>query len=273
MNSSRPIIGISMGDQAGIGPEVAVKALSQSNIYEVCRPVVVGEAKTMAGASKIADMNLSLNTCPEISAAKFQCGTIDVLDLQNVNLKELRLGKISAQAGRAAFEAVRKVIELALEKKIDATVTGPINKESINLAGYHFAGHTEIYAHYTHTQDYAMLLVNGNLRVIHVSTHVALHQACDLVKKERIIKVIELLNETCKKFGIKKPRIGVAGLNPHASDGGLFGAEEWEEILPAIQQAKILGFEVAAIELAAFRHREKDILRKWTFDLKSQNFC
>ena len=103
MNSSRPIIGISMGDPAGIGPEVAVKALSQSNIYEVCRPVVVGEAKNMAGASKIADMNLSLNTCPEISAAKFQCGTIDVLDLQNVNLKELRLGKISAQAGRAAF--------------------------------------------------------------------------------------------------------------------------------------------------------------------------
>ena len=241
---NKPIIGITMGDPAGIGPEVAAKALASADIYKISRPLIFGDAKIIADAAKIANIDFSINPVEKISAAKFTVGTIDVFDLKNVDLEKIEFGQISAMAGNASFEAILKVIELALEKKLDATVTGPINKESINLAGHHFPGHTEIYARYTNTQDFAMLLIYENLRVIHVSTHVPLKRACELVKKDRIVKVIQLLNNACIKFGIESPRIGVAGLNPHASDGGLFGSEERDEILPAIKQAKASGFNV-----------------------------
>ena len=244
MNMNKPIIGITMGDPAGIGPEVAAKALSDHDIYKISRPLIIGDSSTMINAAKIAKLDLTINPIKQISEAQFSYGSIDVFDLKNVDEHEVEFGKISAMAGNAAFEAVREVIELALEKKIAATVTAPINKESINLAGHHFPGHTEIYARYTNTRDFAMLLVYENFRVIHVSTHVALKRACELVKKDRIVKVIRLLNAVCVKFGIESPRIGVAGFNPHASDGGLFGTEERNEIIPAINQAKELGFEV-----------------------------
>jgi len=227
-----------MGDPAGIGPEVATKTLDRKEIYDICRPVVIGDANAMQQAVDIAKVKLNVRSVSEIAEAKFEFGTMDVFDLKNVDLNQLEHGKISAMAGEAAFQAVKKVIELALEKKIDATVTGPIHKEAINLAGHHFAGHTEIYAHFTNTKDYAMLLVSENLRVIHVSTHVPVRQACDLVKKERILKVIHLLYDALIKFGFEYPRIGVAGLNPHASDGGLFGWEEKNEIIPAIKEAQ-----------------------------------
>ena len=147
-------------------------------------------------------------------------------------------------AGNAAFEAVKKVIQFAMEKKIDATVTGPINKEAIHAAGHFFSGHTEIYAHYTGTKKYAMMLIEGNLRVVHVTTHVSMRQACDLIKKDRVMDVIQLADNACRKLGILNPKIGVAGLNPHASDGGLFGREEEKEITPAIREAKRNGIDV-----------------------------
>lgn len=244
MKNPKPIIGITMGDPAGIGPEVAAKALAREKIYDICRPIIIGDAEVMRQAIDIAKVKLSVRSVSEIAQAQFEFGTMDVFDLKNVDLKQIEHGKISAMAGNAAFEAVKKVIELALEKKIDATVTGPIHKEAINLAGHHFAGHTEIYAHYTNTKDFAMLLVSENLRVIHVSTHVPVRQACDLVKKERILKVIHLLHDALIKFGLENPRIGVAGLNPHASDGGLFGWEEEHEIIPAIQEAQQSGIQI-----------------------------
>ncbi len=240
----RPIIGITMGDPAGIGPEVAAKTLDKKEIYEICQPIIIGDAEVMRQATHIAKLNLQVRPVSEVADAKFEFGTMDVFDLKNVDMNQLEHGKISAMAGNAAFEAVKKVIELATEKIIDATVTGPIHKESLNLAGHHFAGHTEIYAHFTNTRDYAMLLVSENLRVIHVSTHVPVRQACDLVKKERILKVIHLLHDALKKFGFDNPRIGVAGLNPHASDGGLFGWEEENEIIPAIHEAQKSGIQI-----------------------------
>jgi len=244
MIKSKPIIGITMGDPAGIGPEVAAKTLARKEIYDICRPVIIGDTNAMRQAIQIAKVKLKARSISEIAEAKFEFGTMDVFDLKNVDMSQLEHSKISAMAGEAAFQAVKKVIELALEKKIAATVTGPIHKESINLAGHHFAGHTEIYAHFTNTKDYAMLLVSENLRVIHVSTHVPVRQACDLVKKERILKVIHLLHNALKQFGFQSPRIGVAGLNPHASDGGLFGWEEENEIIPAIQEAQALGIQI-----------------------------
>ncbi|UCE05470.1 MAG: 4-hydroxythreonine-4-phosphate dehydrogenase PdxA [bacterium] len=244
MKLVKPIIGITMGDPAGIGPEIVAKVMENKEVYNICNQIIVGDASAMKQAIHIAGVDLDVRPILEVTDAKFEYGTIDVFDLKNVEMDQLEHGKISAMAGNAAFEAVKKVIELAMEKKIDATVTGPINKEAINLAGHHFSGHTEIYAHFTNTRDFAMLLVSGNLRVIHVSTHVSLRKACDLVKKDRVLKVILLLNDACQQFGIEIPRIGVAGLNPHASDGGLFGWEEEREIIPAIEQARAKGLNV-----------------------------
>lgn len=230
-----------MGDPAGIGPEIIIKALDNPEVYARCRPVVVGDASTIRQAAGLLNRNIRVHAIETIADAAFRNGTIDVYDLKNVEAKELTAGRVSAMAGNAAFQAVRKVIDLALSGAVDATVTAPINKESINRAGHHYAGHTEIYAHFTGTEKYAMLLVEEALRVIHVSTHVPLRQACDLVKKERIVDVTRLLHDACVQFGIARPRIGIAGLNPHASDGGLFGDEDAREIAPAVAAASGLG--------------------------------
>ncbi|ARN56728.1 4-hydroxythreonine-4-phosphate dehydrogenase PdxA [Sedimentisphaera salicampi] len=237
-SSTKPILGITMGDPAGIGPEVIAKASAQQSVYELARPIVVGDAAVIREAVKIANVDTAVNPVGKVSEARFEFGAVDVLDLKNVDIASLKLGAVSAMAGEASFDAVTTVISLAMNHEIDATVTAPINKESINKAGHHFSGHTEIYGEYTSTKDYTMLLVDGNLKVVHVSTHVSLRKACDLVKKERILKVIQLANEACLRFGIKSPLIGVAGLNPHASDGGLFGWEEEKEIAPAVELAR-----------------------------------
>ena len=231
-----------MGDPAGIGPEICVKALGDSSVYERCNPIVVGDAQVMQQAVAFLKSELKINAVENVSEAKFESGTIDVLDLKNVAMSELQPGVVSAMAGNAAFEAVHKVIELAMANQIDATVTAPINKESIHKAGHKYSGHTEIYAHYTNTAKYAMLLADENLRVIHATTHVSLRHACDLCKKERVLEVISLLNDACIQFGIEKPRIAVAGLNPHAGENGLFGDEEINEIIPAINEANNNGF-------------------------------
>jgi 4-hydroxythreonine-4-phosphate dehydrogenase len=233
-----------MGDPAGIGPEIILKALANPAIYETCKPLVFADAQVMQAALKIAGISLIIHPVSSLSEAEFKYGTIDVFDLKNVNLASLEYGKVSAEAGNAAFEAVRKVIDCAMKGEIDATVTAPINKESINLAGHHFSGHTEIYAHYTNTEKYAMLLADNSLRIIHATTHVSLREACDLLTTERITDVIHLLHDACVSFGVEKPRIGVAGLNPHAGDGGLFGTEDRDIIAPAVQQAKNMGYAV-----------------------------
>lgn len=244
MKSFKPLIGISVGDPAGIGPEITAKALSQVEIYEICRPLVVAETEMMREAIRFSKLNLSLHPISSPKEGLYQFGTMDLIDLKNINGKSIRYKTISAEYGRASFEYVKKVIELAMAKEIDATVTGPISKEAINLAGFHYAGHTEIYADLTQTKDYAMMLIHNQFRVIHVSTHVSLREACERVKKDRIYKVIHLGYETLKRLGIENPRIAVAGLNPHAGEEGLFGREEIEEIKPAIQEAQSQGIHV-----------------------------
>lgn len=207
---------------------------------------MVGDLAVFEQIKNILKIDVQLNSISDVSQAKFNFGTIDVFDLGNTDVNTLKFGEISANAGEAAFQSVKKVIELALAGDIDATVTGPINKKSINEAGHHFAGHTEIYATLTNTKRYAMLLVEDNMKVIHVSTHVSLRQACDLVKKERIIEVTELLYNGLKQLGETNLKIGIAGLNPHAGDSGLFGTEDDLEILPAVLAARELGYDVEA---------------------------
>jgi 4-hydroxythreonine-4-phosphate dehydrogenase len=243
MKNNKPTLGITMGDPASIGPEVAVKALSENSIYETCNPLLVGDAQVCKAAIELCGLSLKVNAIKTVSEAKFQPGTIDVFDLA-YGTDSYKQGEMSAAAGEAAFISVVKAIQLAMNGEIDGTVTGPINKESIHMAGHKYSGHTEIYADYTKTKKYGMLLVEEDLRVVHVSTHVSLRQACDLVKKERILDTIELLHNACLQLGVKDPKIGVAGLNPHASDGGLFGHEEKEEILPAVEEARKRGYKV-----------------------------
>ena len=242
--SSLPIIAITMGDPASIGPEIAVKALLQEDIHSICRPLIVGDASVFTQIVDLLKLKASINPVRKVHDARFEFGTIDIFDLGITDINTLQFGKIAASCGEASFQSVKKAIELALAKEVDATVTGPINKKSINEAGHHFVGHTEIYAHYTNTKKYAILLVEDNINVIHVSTHVSLRQACDLVKKERIVQVIELIVDGLKRLGKSNLKIGVAGLNPHAGDSGLFGTEDDLEILPAVQEAKSLGYDV-----------------------------
>ena len=244
MDNYKPLLGITMGDPASIGPEVAVKAMTSDLVNEICRPLVVGDAKVIEDAVKFCALPLKVNAVKLIAEAIFQPGIINVYDLENVSMADLMKGEISASSGDVAFKTVVETIRLAMEGQIDGTVTGPINKESLHMAGHRFSGHTEIYAHYTDTKKYGMLLVENDLRVIHVSTHVSLRQACDLVKKDRILDTIELMDIACKQLGITQPKIAVAGLNPHASDGGLFGSEERDEIIPAVEEATRRGYHV-----------------------------
>lgn len=235
----RPVIGITMGDPAGIGPEITVKALADPGIYKMCRPLVIGDAAVMEQAAAIVQKKeIRIHPVRELSEASYEYGTIDIYDKKLADLKGLELGKVSAAAGEAAFQYVKEVIHLAMEGKVDATVTNALNKEAINLAGHHYSGHTEIYADFTGTKKYTMMLAHENLRVVHVSTHVSLREACDRVKKDRVLEVIRIADRAVRNLGIENPRIGVAGLNPHSGENGMFGREEIEEIIPAIEAAK-----------------------------------
>jgi 4-hydroxythreonine-4-phosphate dehydrogenase len=240
----KPILAITMGDPAGIGPEITVRALNHRETYEQCRPIVTGDAAIMRQAVQLLGYDLQVNAINNVADAHFQYGTIDVYDLQCVDLSTFEFGKVQPQCGNAAFLYIKKAIELAMTGEVDGTVTAPLNKEALNLAGHHYDGHTEIYATFTHTKKYAMMLADENIRVIHVSTHVPLRKACDLVKKERIIEVTELIHDACLQFGIEHPRIGIAGLNPHSSENGMFGWEEAQEIIPAVEELKARGFDV-----------------------------
>lgn len=236
---NRPIIGITMGDPAGIGPEITVKALADPRIYGTCRPVVIGDAAVMEQAAAIVRKEgITIHPVQELSEAVYEYGMIDVYDKKVTDLKGLKLGEVSAVAGESAFQYVKEVIRLAMEGQVDATVTNALNKEAINLAGHPYSGHTEIYADFTGTKKYTMMLAHENIRVVHVSTHVSLREACDRVKKDRVLEVIRIADRAVKELGIENPKIGVAGLNPHSGENGLFGREEIEEIIPAIEAAK-----------------------------------
>lgn len=252
--NQKPIVGITMGDPAGNGPEITVKALSHAGIYDRCRPIVVGDAKILEQAARfVGRPETVIHRCDKVSDALFVPGTIDVLHLELIpDVAAFPIGQVSIEGGNAAFQCVKKVIELALAGEVDATCTNALNKEAMNKAlehfhgeasdGYtHFDGHTEIYATYTNTKKYTMMLAHHDLRVVHVSTHVSLREACDRVKKARVLEVIEIAHKACLDMGIKEPKVAVAGLNPHCGENGLFGTEEIEEIKPAIEAAKAEG--------------------------------
>ncbi len=252
--TDKPIVGITMGDPSGNGPEITVKALAHADVYDRCRPIVVGDAKMIEQAARfVGRPDIQIHRCEKVGDALFTPGIIDVLHLELISdVETFPIGQVSIDGGNAAFQCVKKVIELALAGEVAATCTNSLNKEAMNKAleashgeksdGYtHFDGHTEIYATYTGTKKYTMMLAHHDLRVVHVSTHVSLREACDRVKKARVLEVIQIAHKACRDMGIENPKVAVAGLNPHCGENGLFGVEEIEEIKPAIEAAKAEG--------------------------------
>ena len=225
-----------MGDAAGVGPEIICMALSHPDIVKICKPLLIGDRTIMEEALKITGI---------LSKGIFSSDLIKVLDLHNLDLRDLVRGKVSKVTGQAAFEYISEAVRLALAGDIQAVVTAPINKESLNKAGHHYAGHTQLMAELCGKDEVYMMLVVGDLRVAHVTDHISLREVSKLITRSRILKVIELAHHTVRQFGIEKPRIAVAGLNPHSGEGGLFGGEEEKaHIAPAVLEAKSRGLDV-----------------------------
>ncbi len=241
----KPLLAITMGDAAGSGPEIIARALADPEIRRICRPVVIGDAATMRAAVEITGVPGEVRPVGRLPEASFREGLIEVVDLHNIELDRLVRGRVDPAAGKAAFEYIKTATELALAGECDAIVTSAINKEALNKAGYHYDGHTQLLAELCGVSDVAMMLVSGKLRVSHVTTHVALLRAIELVRPERILTVLRLTDEAVRQMGVAEPRIAVAGLNPHAGEDGLFGDEELKYIAPAVEKARGEGMKVA----------------------------
>lgn len=240
----RPIVAITMGDAAGIGPEITAKSLARPDLYQICRPVVIGDARVMRQAVEVAGLDLGVSSIDSLNQGRYQYGSIDVLDLGGIDMDQLKMGEVSAMCGRAAVAYTEAAGRMALRGEIGAIVSAPLNKEAMRQAGFAYEGQTEIFGTLSGSKNYGMVLILDSLRLMLYSTHVSLRKACDLVKKETLLKKIRLCHEGLKWFNLPRRRIGVAALNPHGGEGGLFGEEEVKEMIPAIQEAKQEGIDV-----------------------------
>jgi len=235
----KKVLALTMGDPAGIGPEVIIKALSRKSVRESCRFIIIGNEHILDATARQLKTGFNYEKIYDINDFLKGKVNIGVIHFEDERIKSIRPGKLSALAGRASVEYVEKGIELCMHKKADALVTGPINKEAIYAAGYDWAGHTELLATETGAKDVVMMLIGGNLKVALVTTHLALKDLFKVLTSEMILKTIKITAQGLKKyFGIKNPCIGVAALNPHAADGGRFGKEEIRIIEPAIKEAR-----------------------------------
>jgi 4-hydroxythreonine-4-phosphate dehydrogenase len=241
---SRPVLGVTMGDPAGVGPEIIARAAAEPAVRAMCRPVVIGAAGPMREALGLIGSPLALHPVARVADCAWADGTLEVLDLANVDMAALPRAAVSAAAGAAAYAFIERAVRLAQAGEIEAIVTAPVNKEALAAAGVRHSGHTEILAELSQTRDYAMLLMGRELKVIHVTTHVALRRVPDLVTRERVLKTIRLAQRTLEGLGQPRGRIAVAGLNPHAGEEGLFGDEEQQAIGPAIEAARAEGLSV-----------------------------
>ena len=238
-----PRIGITIGDPAGIGSEITAKLLSLTDVASFCIPVIIGDARVVQQGLEIAGTAVDFEVRHDLDA-ELETGRVYIYDLANIAPGDFRLGQISAQAGRAAGEAIEAAVRLATEGQIEAIVTNAINKEAFHLAGYgkKYPGHTEMLAALTGARSTCMMLASGGMRVCHVTTHVSLLDALTrYITTERIVEVIRLADGMCKQIGMEEPLVGVAAINPHAGEHGLFGDEEQRIIVPALQEAARLG--------------------------------
>ena len=242
---SKPIIAITLGDPCGIGPEVVAKTLGRPQAYRGCRPLIIGSAPVMEQAIRLLDAPLQVRSVGSPQAAQGTPGTLEVLDPCNLDTQAITMGTVSATAGKAAVEWVLQAGELAQRGEIQAMATAPINKEAASLAGYQDIGHMELLQSLTRAAQCATMLMSGRLRVVHLTTHKSLRLACDFVTRDNVLSKLRLTHATFQAWGMSQPRISVAALNPHASDGGLLGTEEQESIAPAVTLAREEGIDAS----------------------------
>ena len=243
--NNRPIIGITMGDPVGVGPEIILQALGNPPVYDVCRPIVFGDMSILDSAKKCIGSSLDLNAVNDPESGRYENGCIDILNISNLDPEKTSWGMPSAETGRAMISYITEAVDMALDKRIAAMATCPINKVSMKMAGSRFHGHTELLAEHTRANEYAMMFAGDKLKIVLVTIHVSLKEACAILSKENILKTIEITGRTLsERFDKKKPCIAVAGLNPHAGENGMFGDEEKQIIEPAIAIAKSRGHHV-----------------------------
>lgn len=234
-----------MGDAAGIGPEIIVKALQDQSVDKSCRPVVIGDAKILEKAVAAVNVNAVVKTIMDPEEGDYKIGVINCIDLNLLSI-DLPFGQLSAEAGNAAFHYIEKAVGLAKQNKIQAICTAPLNKEALHKGGHLYPGHTEILAELTNTEDYSMMLSSAKLKVIHLTTHVGLIKAIEMINPQRTYNVIKLAHDTLSKGGKHSPSIAVCGINPHAGENGLFGeGEEEEKLVPGIQKAQSEGINAS----------------------------
>lgn len=241
----KPLVAIPIGDVAGVGPEITVKALALKEIFDAARCVVVGDKKIIENAIKITGTNLSVNVIDEPEDGDYSEGVVNVIDLNNIDMDKFEFGKVQGMCGKAAYEYIEKSVQLANDRKVDAVATTPINKEALRAGGINFIGHTEIFGALTNTPDPLTMFEVRGLRVFFLTRHVSLRQACDMIKKDRIIDYVVRCTEALKRLGVTEGTMAIAGLNPHSGEHGLFGNEEVEEVMPAIEELKKMGYDVA----------------------------
>lgn len=244
MSNYLPVVGITMGDATGVGPEVVVKTLSRRSLYEHCRPLVIGDTKRLELANRIVKGDVQVRSIAKASEARYEPGTIDCIDLGLIP-EDLPFGQVSPIAGDAAFQYIRRAAVLAQAGEIDAICTAPLNKEALHAGGHKYPGHTEMLAQLTGVDEVSMMLVAPKLRVIHVTTHIGIIDAIRKIEPGLVQRTIERGHATLVKAGIPKPRIGVCGINPHAGENGLFGyGEEEEKIVPAVKLLQARGLDI-----------------------------
>lgn len=252
--SALPVVGITLGDAAGIAPEIIAKSFASGALYDKCRPFVIGDARIVRNALALASgsgdqpagLPLSVRAIHSVDDARYEPGVIDVFDLENLAPDAYTPGQINASCGAAFVEYIRTAARMALDGRIDAIASAPTNKEAMHAAGHFYAGQTEVFAEATGTKNFFTVLTGGKVKVFLVSSHVSLRQAIDLVTQERVERVIRIAREALRDlWNIHDPKLAVAGLNPHAGDGGLFGQEEIEHVIPVMERLRGEGFELA----------------------------
>lgn len=240
---NRPKIAIPMGDPAGVGPEIVVKTAVTKEIQDLCDLIIIGDRKVLEKAGRICGVNLQIHSIENVEDGNYQEGILNVIDLGNIDLEKMEYGKVQGMCGKAAFEYIKKSVELAMNHEVDAIATTPINKESLRAAKIDYIGHTEILGDLSHSRDPLTMFEVANMRVFFLTRHMSLRNACDAITKERVLEYIQRCTKALKQLGVTG-KMAVAGLNPHSGEHGLFGYEEVEAVSPAVEEAQKLGYDV-----------------------------
>lgn len=240
---NRPKIAIPMGDPAGVGPEIVVKTAVTKEIQDLCDLIIIGDRKVLEKAGRICGVNLQIHSIENVEDGNYQEGILNVIDLGNIDLEKMEYGKVQGMCGKAAFEYIKKSVELAMNHEVDAIATTPINKESLRAGKIDYIGHTEILGDLSHSRDPLTMFEVANMRVFFLTRHMSLRNACDAITKERVLEYIQRCTKALKQLGVTG-KMAVAGLNPHSGEHGLFGYEEVEAVSPAVEEAQKLGYDV-----------------------------